>query len=97
MFYIKNQLLLYKNSLIFFSLQTQFLLSGFINYRDSKLTRILQNSLGGNAKTRIICTITPASFDETLTTLQVSFVFFFVNLSGSHQKYKLPKLGIISF
>ncbi|XP_041515601.1 centromere-associated protein E isoform X2 [Microtus oregoni] len=43
---------------------------GFINYRDSKLTRILQNSLGGNAKTRIICTITPASFDETLTTLQ---------------------------
>ncbi|ELW64101.1 Centromere-associated protein E [Tupaia chinensis] len=43
---------------------------GFINYRDSKLTRILQNSLGGNAKTRIICTVTPASFDETLTTLQ---------------------------
>ncbi|XP_074252610.1 centromere-associated protein E isoform X5 [Saimiri boliviensis] len=43
---------------------------GFINYRDSKLTRILQNSLGGNAKTRIICTITPVSFDETLTTLQ---------------------------
>uniref|UniRef100_A0A8C0QTJ6 Centromere protein E n=1 Tax=Canis lupus dingo TaxID=286419 RepID=A0A8C0QTJ6_CANLU len=43
---------------------------GFINYRDSKLTRILQNSLGGNAKTRIICTVTPVSFDETLTTLQ---------------------------
>ncbi|MBZ3891738.1 Centromere-associated protein E, partial [Sciurus carolinensis] len=45
-------------------------IGGFINYRDSKLTRILQNSLGGNAKTRIICTITPVSFDETLTTLQ---------------------------
>ncbi|KAM6136691.1 centromere-associated protein E [Phoenicopterus ruber ruber] len=44
--------------------------SGFINYRDSKLTRILQNSLGGNAKTVIICTITPVSFDETLGTLQ---------------------------
>ncbi|XP_060028371.1 centromere-associated protein E [Erinaceus europaeus] len=43
---------------------------GFINYRDSKLTRILQNSLGGNAKTRIICTITPVSYDESLTTLQ---------------------------
>ncbi|NWR61489.1 CENPE protein, partial [Bucorvus abyssinicus] len=44
--------------------------SGFINYRDSKLTRILQNSLGGNAKTVIICTITPVSYDETLSTLQ---------------------------
>ncbi|KAL7982068.1 hypothetical protein Chor_001125 [Crotalus horridus] len=43
---------------------------GFINYRDSKLTRILQNSLGGNAKTVIICTITPASLEETLSTLQ---------------------------
>ncbi|XP_076613156.1 centromere-associated protein E [Chaetodon auriga] len=43
---------------------------GFTNYRDSKLTRILQNSLGGNAKTVIICTITPVTLDETLTTLQ---------------------------
>ncbi|XP_029281780.1 centromere-associated protein E-like [Cottoperca gobio] len=43
---------------------------GFINYRDSKLTRILQNSLGGNAKTVIICTITPVTLDETLSTLQ---------------------------
>ncbi|XP_073457878.1 centromere-associated protein E isoform X2 [Aquarana catesbeiana] len=42
----------------------------FINYRDSKLTRILQNSLGGNTKTVIICTITPVSFEETLSTLQ---------------------------
>ncbi|KAG5018241.1 Kinesin-related protein 4 [Glycine soja] len=31
-----------------------------IPYRDSKLTRILQNSLGGNARTAIICTISPA-------------------------------------
>lgn len=44
---------------------------GFTNYRDSKLTRILQNSLGGNAKTVIICTITPVTVDETLSTLQV--------------------------
>uniref|UniRef100_UPI00398F5893 centromere-associated protein E n=1 Tax=Pristiophorus japonicus TaxID=55135 RepID=UPI00398F5893 len=43
---------------------------GFLNYRDSKLTRILQNSLGGNAKTLIICTITPVVFEETLSTLQ---------------------------
>lgn len=48
-----------------------FLFRGFTNYRDSKLTRILQNSLGGNAKTVIICTITPVTLDETLSTLQV--------------------------
>ncbi|KAK1326240.1 Kinesin-like protein NACK1 [Acorus calamus] len=33
---------------------------GHIPYRDSKLTRILQPSLGGNAKTAIICTMSPA-------------------------------------
>ena len=45
---------------------------GHIPYRDSKLTRILQPSLGGNAKTAIICAITPAMVhaDETSNTLR---------------------------
>lgn len=43
--------------------------SKHINYRDSKLTRILQPSLGGNAKTAIICTITPVVLEETNYTL----------------------------
>ncbi|RKP08155.1 P-loop containing nucleoside triphosphate hydrolase protein [Thamnocephalis sphaerospora] len=45
---------------------------GHIPYRDSKLTRILQNALGGNAKTSIICTVTPseAFADETISTLK---------------------------
>lgn len=30
----------------------------FINYRDSKITRILQPALGGNSQTAIICTMT---------------------------------------
>ncbi|XP_022235157.1 centromere-associated protein E-like, partial [Limulus polyphemus] len=42
----------------------------FVNYRDSKLTRILQNSLGGNARTAIICTVTPASVEQTHSTLK---------------------------
>ncbi|KAJ1982865.1 hypothetical protein H4R34_001562 [Dimargaris verticillata] len=43
-----------------------------IPYRDSKLTRILEPSLGGNAKTAIICTVTPASthVEETISTLK---------------------------
>lgn len=43
--------------------------STHINYRDSKLTRILSASLGGNAMTSIICTVTPACLDETYYTL----------------------------
>ncbi|ELU12712.1 hypothetical protein CAPTEDRAFT_83397, partial [Capitella teleta] len=42
----------------------------FIQYRDSKLTRILQNSLGGNSKTAIIGNVTLASMEETLSTLR---------------------------
>ncbi|XP_039256558.2 uncharacterized protein LOC120333254 isoform X1 [Styela clava] len=42
----------------------------FISYRDSKLTRILQPSLGGNSLTAIICAVTPASADDTDSTLR---------------------------
>lgn len=43
-----------------------------IPYRDSKLTRLLQDSLGGNTKTVMVANIGPAdwNFDETLTTLR---------------------------
>ncbi|XP_073304837.1 kinesin-like protein KIN-7N [Primulina huaijiensis] len=45
---------------------------GHIPYRDSKLTRILQPALGGNAKTSIICTVAPEQvhIEETKGTLQ---------------------------
>ncbi|KAG1682010.1 Centromere-associated protein E [Nymphon striatum] len=42
----------------------------FINFRGSNLTRILQSSLGGNARTVIICTVTPAEVDQTHSTLK---------------------------
>uniref|UniRef100_A0A670YJP5 Kinesin-like protein n=1 Tax=Pseudonaja textilis TaxID=8673 RepID=A0A670YJP5_PSETE len=43
-----------------------------IPYRESKLTRILQDSLGGRTKTCIIATVSPASInlEETLSTLE---------------------------
>ena len=44
----------------------------FVPYRDSKLTRMLKDSLGGNCKTVMIVTISPSSnqFEETLNTLK---------------------------
>ncbi|XP_041814423.1 kinesin-like protein KIF3C isoform X1 [Chelmon rostratus] len=46
--------------------------SSHVPYRDSKLTRLLQDSLGGNAKTVMVATLGPSSqhYDETLTTLR---------------------------
>eukprot|EP00741_Cyanophora_paradoxa_P005979 tig00000955_g5797.t1 len=44
---------------------------GHVPYRDSKLTRMLEHSLGGNSKTAIVCTISPSArnLDESLSTL----------------------------
>ncbi|KAI1280416.1 Kinesin-like protein Klp68D [Halotydeus destructor] len=46
--------------------------STHIPYRDSKLTRLLQDSLGGNSKTVMVANVGPASYnyEETLTTLR---------------------------
>ncbi|GMR47574.1 hypothetical protein PMAYCL1PPCAC_17769 [Pristionchus mayeri] len=46
--------------------------SKHIPYRDSKLTRLLQDSLGGNTKTIMVACISPSdnNFDETLSTLR---------------------------
>ncbi|XP_055959393.1 centromere-associated protein E isoform X3 [Patella vulgata] len=43
---------------------------GYISNLDSKLTRILQNALGGNSKTAMICTISPTSIEESHSTLK---------------------------
>ena len=46
--------------------------STHIPYRDSKLTRILQESLGGNSRTTLIINCSPSSYNdqETLSTLR---------------------------
>ena len=44
----------------------------FIPYRDSKLTRVLQNAFGGNGRTAIICNISPTAdaYGESMSTLR---------------------------
>lgn len=43
-----------------------------VPYRDSNLTRILQNALGGNSKTIMVCAISPAAlnYEESMSTLR---------------------------
>merc|ERR1719446_1186371 len=49
--------------------------SAHIPYRDSKLTRLLQDSLGGNTKTVMVANCGPAdyNYDETLSTLRYAY------------------------
>lgn len=46
--------------------------SDYVPYRNSKLTRILQDSLGGNSNTCMIACVSPAesNYEETLSTLK---------------------------
>ncbi|XP_047740664.1 kinesin heavy chain [Hyalella azteca] len=46
---------------------------GHVPYRDSKLTRILQESLGGNARTTIVICCSPASYNEAETRSTLDF------------------------
>ena len=44
----------------------------FVSYRDSKLTRLLKDSLGGNTKTLMIACVNPSyiAYEETINTLK---------------------------
>lgn len=55
--------------------------SAHVNFRDSKLTMLLKNSLGGNSKTTMVATISPApeNYEQTLSTLKYGETGHFYN------------------
>eukprot|EP00929_Paragymnodinium_shiwhaense_P026957 TRINITY_DN15934_c0_g1_i1.p1 TRINITY_DN15934_c0_g1~~TRINITY_DN15934_c0_g1_i1.p1 ORF type:complete len:1063 (-),score=264.26 TRINITY_DN15934_c0_g1_i1:107-3295(-) len=69
-----------------------------VPYRESKLTRLLQNALGGSSKTVMLCAVSPASinYDETLSTLRYAEraknIKNTVNASGASQGSLLEEL-----
>ncbi|CAH0475685.1 unnamed protein product [Peronospora belbahrii] len=68
-----------------------------VPYRDSKLTRLLQESLGGRAKTTIIATLAPCadSLDETLSTLE--YAFRAKNIKNKPElNQKMTKAGLLN-
>ena len=61
----------------------------YIPYRDSKLTRLLSQALGGNSLTTIICTVSPAALNyyQTLSTLRFAMRAKSVKLRITSNEY----------
>lgn len=70
-----------------------------VPYRDSVLTKLLQNALGGNSKTIMIAALSPAdiNYDETLSTLRygllISFEFYDVVGKVEHRQMNKQTKG----
>ncbi|XP_077983981.1 kinesin-like protein KIF3B [Glandiceps talaboti] len=71
--------------------------STLIPYRDSKLTRLLQDSLGGNAKKVMVANIGPASYnyDESLTTLRYNADYSTKNTKNKPKINEDPKDALL--
>jgi len=69
-----------------------------IPYRESKLTRILQESLGGNAKTLLIVTCSPSFYNmaETISTLRFGIRAKSVkNIPKVNREYTVAELRLL--
>jgi len=68
--------------------------SSHIPYRDSKLTYLLQNSLGGNSRTMMIVTICPSnlSYDESTFALKFATRVRRINLGTAHKNISAKNL-----
>lgn len=71
--------------------------STHIPYRDSKLTRVLQDSLGGNSKTTLIVTCSPSPYNESETISTLRFgtrAKFIKNQAKINREYTIAELKI---
>lgn len=66
----------------------------FVTYRRSKLTRILKNSFGGNAKTVLIACCSPSTWNahETLSTLRFAAKASTIQNSAKVNMFHMPTL-----
>jgi kinesin family protein 5 len=72
--------------------------STHVPYRDSKLTRILSESLGGNSKTCLVITCSPHPYNEleTLSTLRFgSRARSIKNKPKINREYTVPELKLL--
>ena len=59
-----------------------------IPYRDSKLTRLLQDSLGGNAQTLMIACVSPAEYNLTETVNTLKYANRARNIKNKDETYR---------
>ncbi|KDN44759.1 kinesin-domain-containing protein [Tilletiaria anomala UBC 951] len=66
-----------------------------IPYRDSKLTRILQNSLSGNARVAVVCTLNPSpnAVEESISTLNFAHRVKKVTLHAKRREIQESSMG----
>ena len=69
----------------------------YIPYRESKLTKILKESLGGNAKTSLIVTVSPSFYDADETFYSLNFGKMAMNIKNYPKINKLPKSHKVNF
>ncbi len=55
----------------------------FIPYRNNKLTMLMQDSLGGNAKTLMFVNISPADYNMDESVVSLTYVSILINYSTS--------------
>ena len=71
--------------------------STHVPYRDSKLTRVLQDALGGNSKTALIVTCSPSPYNESETVSTLRFgtrAKFIKNQAKVNREYTIAELKI---